>query len=417
MTAATEARAALERGRRLIIVTPPAVEHAGLVWELIASTEPATPTVIVCSDPVAATDWVAHAPPGLWVHAVTGLARAARLLKDRLPNVIAGAAKDLAELVARSALKLDAAGTVVVAWPESSAIGSAETLLDTLLAEARAARWIVLTWDPDALADFFERHAHRAPMVGAPPRNADGRAALPVGPARFAVTTRERRAATAHQVLDVLRATRAILWRRDAPLPSEPADAVVCLDLPSRAELASLLPLGPVVLLVTATQLPYARSIAAPLTPISLAGPVDRARDRAETLQSTVTQLLESRSVDGELTLLAPLFERYDPAEVAAALLALGSGPTESPTPASVTPKWQRLYVNVGKRDRAHAKDLVGALIRAAGVVKEQIGKVEVRDTFSLVELDPAVLDQAAARLTGATIRGRRLAPRRDRAG
>jgi len=69
----------------------------------------------------------------------------------------------------------------------------------------------------------------------------------------------------------------------------------------------------------------------------------------------------------------------------------------------------------VGRKDRASAKDLVGALIKEAGLQKGQIGKIDVRDTFSLVEIAPAVMEQAVQRLSGVTIRGRRVTARPDR--
>jgi len=69
----------------------------------------------------------------------------------------------------------------------------------------------------------------------------------------------------------------------------------------------------------------------------------------------------------------------------------------------------------VGKKDRASAKDLVGALIREAGLAKSDIGRIDVRDSFSLVELAPSAAQQAVQKLAGATIRGRRVTPRLDR--
>jgi ATP-dependent RNA helicase DeaD len=196
-----------------------------------------------------------------------------------------------------------------------------------------------------------------------------------------------------------------------------PLDAVATLDLPSRGEFAELSACGPVVLLVSASQLEYARTIAAPLTPLPLGTAADRAIDRAEEVRAAVAGLLAARRVDGELALLRPLFERYDPAEVAAALLAIGAEPVPaSPPPRpEETPSRSRLFINVGKRDRAAAKDLVGALIREAGLAKEEIGRIEVRDAFSLVEVDAAAVDRAVAGLRGVTIRGRRVVTRPDR--
>jgi ATP-dependent RNA helicase DeaD len=123
--------------------------------------------------------------------------------------------------------------------------------------------------------------------------------------------------------------------------------------------------------------------------------------------------------VDAELALLDPLFARFDPAEVAAALLALSRDPSRSPRPQTVadpTPLARvQLFFNIGKKDRVAPKDLVGALIREGGVAKGDIGRVEVRETFSLVEVAAEQAARAARGLTGTTIRGRRVLARLDR--
>jgi ATP-dependent RNA helicase DeaD len=69
----------------------------------------------------------------------------------------------------------------------------------------------------------------------------------------------------------------------------------------------------------------------------------------------------------------------------------------------------------VGRKDHASAKDLVGALIKEAGLQKGQIGKIDVRETFSIVDIAAPAVDQAVRRLTGVAIRGRRVAARPDR--
>ena len=55
------------------------------------------------------------------------------------------------------------------------------------------------------------------------------------------------------------------------------------------------------------------------------------------------------------------------------------------------------------------------ALIKEAGLQKGQIGKIDVRETFSLVDIASAAVDQAVRRLTGVSIRGRRVSARPDR--
>jgi hypothetical protein len=416
-----EARVALERGRHVVLVTPPAVEQAVDLWQLVPAGSPGRPGVsppvlIICTDDVYAAAFAAAAPAPVRVHAVTGLARAARMLKEGAVQVLAGAVQDLAALVARSAVKLDAVSTVVVAWPETLVEGEHAAALDTLLGEARDARRVVLSWNPATLGDFLERHARRALIVGAP-------SPLPsIGPARYAVVPRHHRAAAVRDALDALDPKRPFIWEGGplAPPPhTSPPDAVVCTQLPTREQFAALAALGEPVVFITAAQLPYLRSVAAPLTLLRLASSADRARDRADALRDQVARILTERTVDPELALLDPLFERFDAAEVAAALLALlgerGKGKGEPSAVAPPAAGWTKLFVNVGKKDRVAAKDMVGALIREAGLAKEQIGKIEVRETFSLIEVAPAAADQAAQRLAGSTIRGRRVTVRQDR--
>ncbi len=423
-----DAKAALERGRPVVLVRPPALEQARDVWELLGPPAPGRgpgvgPRVlVVCADDASAAEWAAAAPSDRLIHAVTGLARTSRVLKQRPIDILAGAVKDLAGLLERAALKLDAVASVVLAWPEALVESDGAATLDTVLGETRDAHRIVLSWNPALLGDFLERHARRALVVGMPPVDEAGRPLPPVCRARYAVVPSVRRSVAVRDALDTLSATTPFIWNGGpiAP-PASPPDAVLCTALPSRDEAAALARLGggePVVF-ITAFQLPYLRSIAT-LTPLALASGADRARDRAEALRERVAGLLTAGSVDAELALLDPLFERFDPAEVAAALLALvgekGKAKTEGTTPLPSTGTERvKVFVGVGKKDRASAKDLVGALIREAGVAKDDIGRIEVRETFSIVEVGAGAADRAVRGLTGTTIRGRRVLARLDR--
>ena len=199
-------------------------------------------------------------------------------------------------------------------------------------------------------------------------------------------------------------------------MPDTAGDAIVCAALPTRAQLTALARLGRPLLLLTPAQLPYARAIAS-LTPVPLADAADRSQVRVERLRARVAELIERGAVDAELALLTPLFERFDAAEVAAALLALQRAPGSAAAerPAAPAPSWVKVFVGVGKKDGAAAKDLVGALIREAGLAREDLGRIEVRETFSLADVASHAADQAIQRLAGATIRGRRVQARRER--
>ena len=403
-----EAHAALERGRPVVLVTPPAPEQAANLWPLIGPG-----TVLVCANDAEAAEWAAAAPADRRVHAVTGLSRTTRTLKERPFDVLAGRADDLVALLSRSVLKLDTCSTVVVAWPERPGAEPSDAL-DTLLSAAANARRIILTSQPAALRDLLERHAHRAEIVGALPVTESGAPLHPVGPARYAIVPASHRAAALRDALDLLNPSNPLVWDGGIPDSSASHDVVFCLRLPTHAELATLSRIGPPVVFITGAQLSYLRSIASPLTALQLATAADRARDRAEALRAQLAALIEGGNLDAELALIDPLLERYDPAEVAAAALALRAGKVqESVEP--VVAGWVKIFVNVGKKDRAAAKDLVGALVREVRLPKTDIGKIDVQERFSVVEVTPAVASQVVRDLTGVTIRGRRVAARLDR--
>src|SRR6266568_4141169 len=144
----------------------------------------------------------------------------------------------------------------------------------------------------------------------------------------------------------------------------------------------------------------------------------ERGHHRAEALRTRVAALLETENIEPELALLTPLLERYDPAEVAAALLRMSQRPSAtggSPPATAAAPGRTKIFVNVGKKDRAGPKDLVGALIREVGLEKTALGKIEVREAFSVVEVAAGEAERVVRGLTGVTIRGRRVAARLDR--
>src|SRR5207237_4390471 len=73
-----------------------------------------------------------------------------------------------------------------------------------------------------------------------------------------------------------------------------------------------------------------------------------------------------------------------------------------------------RLFLNVGETDNVRAGDLVGAITNEAGVSKAELGKVEVRDRHSTIEVATPVANAVVSKLTGVSIRGRRVIARID---
>lgn len=120
--------------------------------------------------------------------------------------------------------------------------------------------------------------------------------------------------------------------------------------------------------------------------------------------------------VDAYEIVLEPLFHRHGASAVAAAALALLRSTSVAAPPAPAeraatvpegTAPHARLFVSLGSRDGVKPGDLVGAITGEAGIQGDQIGRIEIRETFSRVEIAREVADRVIRALNGTTVRGR----------
>ena len=214
------------------------------------------------------------------------------------------------------------------------------------------------------------------------------------------------------------------------------AALVILYDLPgSRQELHSAIggSAGSVIALVPPRQLELLRHLAGTgdVTPLVLSGAPAGARSREVAMREQLRAVLREGPPSRELLALEPLLEEYDGVEVAAAALRLlererereqerarehaaGRRTAESSAEAP-SGEWTRIFINVGERDDVRVGDLVGAITGEAGLTREQIGRVELRESHSLVQIAPDQAERVVERLTGTMIRGRRAAARVDR--
>jgi ATP-dependent RNA helicase DeaD len=153
-----------------------------------------------------------------------------------------------------------------------------------------------------------------------------------------------------------------------------------------------------------------------------------------------------------ELLVLEPLIDRFGAVRVAAALSGLlrrrdespgtvvpwpdieaaslsmpssspgmpaeGRGPsTRRPAdpPRGARTAWTKLFFGIGRKDDIKPGDLVGAITGETGIVGGQIGKIDIRGGFTLVEIDSQVVDDVVRKLAGVTIRGQEVPVRLDR--
>lgn len=409
-----ELLAAVRGGRPIVWMVPPQAVHAEALWVALAerawdAAAGGVRSLVVVADRRAGRD-VAGTTGGLLV---SGLARAAGALAGGDVARVITTPEDALALLTRAALRLDTLDHLVLAWPEPLLTPEREPALDQLLAEVRSTPRFVLAWSARRLAAFLERHAHRAPIVGplAPDVARTGAAC------RYHVVGAGGRSLELERILDAVSPARYAIWRAGEPSPVQSVELVLAADLPTPAVLPSLAAAGPTVVLVSGDQLPYLKAIAADARPTAFPAAVDEARSVAARLRSRVAELIDRDSLEAEVLLLDPLFERYEPAEVAAALVRLAREAPAVEEASGASAVWAKLFVSAGRRDRLRPGDLVGALINEVGLSKEQIGRIELRESHTTVEVAPSVAQRAAEGLASVTVRGRRLGARLDRKG
>ena len=121
--------------------------------------------------------------------------------------------------------------------------------------------------------------------------------------------------------------------------------------------------------------------------------------------------------------LVESLLDRFSAAEIAAAALMLldrGGAKKEAPAVgaanASAPESWARLFVSAGKRDDLGPGDLLGALTNESGVPGKRVGRIDVRESHSLIEVRESDAKKVISAMNGVTLGGRSLRVDYDRA-
>lgn len=137
-----------------------------------------------------------------------------------------------------------------------------------------------------------------------------------------------------------------------------------------------------------------------------------------QALLGKVESALSTHDVDAYEIVLEPLFQKHGPTAVAAAALALlraatperaMAAPAEraSASVPDATAPFARLFVSLGSKDGVKPGDLVGAITGEASIQGDQIGRIDIRETFSRVDVVRSVADKVIRSLNGTTVRGR----------
>jgi len=438
------------RGLNAAFVFPPDWTHAPSFLtpaiERLDAALPAVQMLVITADADAAVALAAAANAlgrarGLTALAATSSRRAGRALRARPAQIVTGDPAALVGLLQSSALKLDQVRQLVIAWLDDTLEGN-EAPLEALFAEAPkdAARTIVTRELSPAIEGLIERYARRARRVV--PAAGEEVAAMPV---QYVAVHDTLRSIALRRLLDELDPPTAFIFVRDPMSHIEvlatletlgyaadgpvrigraaeaDCDALVLYDLPvSRAELRDVAggrTPRQVIALIQPRQLAALREVAGgAASPLTLPEAIARARTKEEQLRESLRHVLVSGAFTRELLALEPLLTDFDGIEIAAAALRmLEVERMRAAAPKTfAAPKMRRLFITAGESDGIRAGDLVGAVTNIGGLSGGDVGRVELRDRHSLVEVPEAVAEAVAAKITGITIKGRQIVARLD---
>jgi ATP-dependent RNA helicase DeaD len=384
-------------------------------------------------------------------------------------HVVFGTPADVLAAIAANELDPSGVRTLVVDQAQHlerlGTLGEVERVIDYVPAEAH--RIVSALPVTDAVGDFVERHCKRA--LTWPTPDASIESATPMrGGVRFRVTSDAKEPAAlaladelltgggARHVLFYCRSddraadlgdyltlhgfvagapgdTSAPVWLGVDAMPARNASKavedvrVVSYDVPADPDTLDRRHgfSADGVVMILGREVSHLRSLARRIgyEAVPFPAPVRRKAGPLEHLRSSLERALENEDGAAYLTMLEPLFERFDPAEVAAAAVALlregkpspatsqqPARPAEAETAAgaaAATPAWAKLFISIGERDGLRPGDLMGAITGEAGVDGKQVGKIDIRESHSVVEVHDAVARRVIKALNGTTLKGR----------
>ena len=155
---------------------------------------------------------------------------------------------------------------------------------------------------------------------------------------------------------------------------------------------------------------------------------------RLELMRASLREQLIGGNLDDVRVVVESLAEEFDVVDVAAAAVklahaALGGAEdsVEKSTSAALDEGesigaparpsgMARLLTGAGRQAGIRPADIVGAITNETGMTSSALGAIEIRDRLSMVEVPMGTADQIVKSMRGATLRGRKVPIRRDRA-
>jgi len=128
-----------------------------------------------------------------------------------------------------------------------------------------------------------------------------------------------------------------------------------------------------------------------------------------------VKNIINTEDLEKQIHIVEKMIEEdYTSVEIAAALLKMATkkengmgGAEEEFQDTGASPGMVRFFINVGRKDRVKAKDIVRAIADKTGLSSRVIGKVDVFDKFSFLEIPDSSARDVLSAMNGSKIKGR----------
>lgn len=276
----------------------------------------------------------------------------------------------------------------------------------------------VVATEADKLATVAELVANRD---GRQPALIFGRTAAGAGDVGAELALRGLRPGSAEspQGADV------VTTAEDYPDADQSFAPIISYDVPFDGERLAARHASGGLVLVTPRELPHLRRIASAtgidIEVLSLERE-DQLREEAESFRDLIRSAAREEDLGAPFQLLEPLLKELSATEIAAAAIALlrRRVPPQAPPPATAPTtappaSWTRLFISIGERDGIRPGDLVGAITGEASIGGDQVGRIEIRDTFSVVEVASGAAARVIDAMNGITLKGRSLRVDYDR--
>ncbi|MCY4573087.1 MAG: DbpA RNA binding domain-containing protein [Gemmatimonadetes bacterium] len=155
-----------------------------------------------------------------------------------------------------------------------------------------------------------------------------------------------------------------------------------------------------------------------------------RVSSRVDQLTDRIHEAVRAPEATPYYLLVESLLDRFTAAEVAAAALLLldrdtpgkgsaaraGGRPGAHAAEQGVPEPWSRLFMSAGQRDEIGPGELLGAITSESGIKGSRVGRIDVRESHSLVEVRESDAAKVIKALNGTTVGGRALRVDYDRA-